>query len=279
MIFTQKNWEKFCKKISDENLISIPLKECFNKPITERIVCLKHDVETNVFKAFKIAEIESKYGHRGSYYVQAYLLNNESNIKLLTKMQDMGHEVTYHHDVMDSNNGDINKAFDEFNSNLELFEINGFNIVTVCQHGNPVIERTGYTSNRDFFRNENIQQRFEKISDVMVNFPAKARITYDYYSDAGRKFKLIYDPINNDIINSDQKNISYENLDELISEVVNKRNNFIISIHPHRWTKTAIESIIKDKAFRIIKVLANGSMKISFIKRIAGKYYYLAKKI
>ena len=71
MIFVYKKWEAFCQKLSQEGIHSIPAKDvCAD--IHEYLV-LKHDVETDVKKAFRMATIETKHGHQGTFYVQAYL--------------------------------------------------------------------------------------------------------------------------------------------------------------------------------------------------------------
>lgn len=276
MIFTYKKWDVFCKKLSDFGISSIPAREVSG--IVKNYLTLKHDVETNVKKAFIIAEIEHRYGHRGSYYVQAYLLNDSENIKILKKMQQMGHEISYHYDVMDSNKGNIDCAIKEFEKNKQKFEKNGFDLVTVCQHGNPVVERIGYTSNRDFFRKKEVQEKYSSISDIMVNFKEKANTEYSYFSDAGRKFKRIFDPINNDINDSSDNDVVYENLEELFKELKND-GSYILSTHPHRWTKSITVYIVKTLMFKVLRFTAKIMMKIPFAKKIMSRYYYLAKKI
>ena len=133
MIFVYKAWERFCGKLSRNGIYSIAA--CNVSDRLAGYLVLKHDVETNVRSAFRIAEIEHRYGHCGSYYVQINLLQDVGNIELLQKMQEMGHEISYHHDVMDSNRGDIGQAVKEFEENRLLFEKNGFPVLTVCQHG------------------------------------------------------------------------------------------------------------------------------------------------
>lgn len=276
MIFTYKKWDNFCSRLIKADIKSIPANKVGKSD--QKYLVLKHDVETDVRKAYKMAQIEANYGHRGSYYVQAYLMQDKDNIKLLSEMQDMGHEISYHYDVLDSNKGNIDKAISEFEKNKTIFEQNGFILKTVCQHGNPVIERIGYTSNRDFFRNPKVKEKYPEISDIMVNFKQKHKTDYLYYSDAGRKFKLIFDPINNDVINSDDKNIPYENLDELYT-VISKGGNIIISTHPHRWCNSAVIYTLKCGVFKLVKFCAKLLMKIPFCKKIMSRYYYLAKKI
>ena len=108
MIFTHKKWATFCAKLAARGFVSIPA--CQVTADLGNYLVLKHDVETDVAKALQIAEIEHQYGHCGSYYVQAYLLSDPKNIQMLQKMQKMGHEISYHYDVMDSCKGDLNLA-------------------------------------------------------------------------------------------------------------------------------------------------------------------------
>lgn len=278
MIFIYKKWEAFCKRLQENEITSITIADCFKRG-NQRFLVLKHDVETNVNKAYELAKIENKYGHKGTYYVQAYLLDNVRNIGVLKKMQEMGHEISYHYDVMDSNKGNIEKAIEEFKSNITRFEENGFQIRTLCQHGNPLVERMGYTSNRDFFRAEKVQQLYGEMCDVMVDLKLKANIEYDYYSDAGRKFKLIFDPITNDIVNSDNKNVPYSNLDMLYEAILNTKNNAIISIHPHRWSSSIVIYFTKAMIFKCAKTVVKVLILIPIFRKLMGRFYYIAKKM
>lgn len=279
MIFIYKKWERFCAELAKKDMHSVTARSVAEQEVNDVYIVLKHDVETNVSKAYRMAEIEQKYRHHGSYYVQAYLMEDEKNVDLLKKMSDMGHEVSYHYDVMDACKGNMNDAIQQFTENVKIFEENGFSIKTVCQHGNPVAERVGYNSNRDFFRNARVQKLFPEMSDIMVDFQTKASTDYSYFSDAGRKFNLIYDPINNDIVKSDDKNIPFDNLTKVLEYLVNQKESCIISTHPHRWTKSKGEYILKDVFFKVVKKVAKVLLHIPFMKKLMSRYYYLAKKI
>lgn len=276
MNFVYKHWDHFCRKLQEKGRYSIPA--CEVNADSGKYLVLKHDVETDVSHAFKIAEIEQRYGHRGSYYVQAYLLEKEENVALLKQMQQMGHEISYHYDVMDSCNGNLEAAMKEFEKNCKMFENKGFPVITVCQHGNPIVERNGYHSNRDFFRNAQVQTRYPKLSDIMVNYKEQRNTEYLYFSDAGRMFKLIYDPINNDIVNSDDKNVPFTDLEALLEGLSLDIGN-IISIHPHRWTNSETLYVLKHGVFKGIKTTAKLLVKVPALKKIMSRYYYLAKKI
>lgn len=277
-MFLYRDWDDFCCELSKRGFTNLTASMLLNHKPDSQFVLLKHDVETNSQKALDLALIENEYSLIGTYYVQAYLLNSSKNISILKHIQELGHEVSYHHDVMDSNKGNMQKAINEFERNVELFENNGFSVDTVCQHGNPVIERSGYTSNRDFFRDANIAGRYEHISDIMVNFGSRLGKEYKYISDAGYGWKIIYDPENNDIINSDDKNIALDTLDSVL-EVMRSGSSVILSTHPHRWYRNERIAKTKNGVFKIIKAIARAMLLIPFMRKLMERFYYLAKKI
>ncbi len=276
-MFVYNKWEVFCKKLSEKGIHSITADSAL-KNGDKRFLILKHDVETNPSKALDLARIENKYGHCSVYYVQAYLLDSKENIEILKNIKELGHEVSYHHDVMDSNSGNLEKAIEEFEKNKEIFEKNGFIINTVCQHGNPVAQRKGYTSNRDFFRNEEISEKFGEIAEIMVNYRKKTNVDFKYISDAGYGWKIIYDPETNDIIDSSDKDIKLADLDMVFNFVLNE-NAVIVSTHPHRWNSNLFSAVAKTIVFKTIRITARILIKIPFINKIMSKFYFLAKKI
>lgn len=279
MIFVFKKWESFCKELAQKNMRSVCASDVAEGRAGGRYIILKHDVETNVSRAYEMAKIEHHYGHRGSYYVQAYLMDDGKNILLLQDMQKMGHEISYHYDVMDACRGNLDNAIQTYEENAALFEQNGFHLRTVCQHGNPVIERKGYTSNRDFFRSDKVQALFPQVSDVMVDFARKARTRFLYFSDAGRRFQLIHDPMNNDIINSDDKNILFQDLNALSRYLDGAEESAIISTHPHRWMRSPVSYMARNMAFRAARLAAKLLLHVPGAKKIMSRYYYLAKKL
>lgn len=276
-MFVYNEWDNFLKKLSENGIHSISADSAL-KNRKKQFLILKHDVETNPSKALDLARIENKYGHCGVYYVQAYLLNNQKNIEILQKIKDLGHEVSYHHDVMDSNSGNLEKALEEFNKNKDLFENNGFIINTVCQHGNPVAQRNGYTSNRDFFRSEAVKKKFGYIAEIMVDYRKKTNVDFRYISDAGYGWKVIYDPETNDIVDSSDKDIKLENLDKVLDFLLSE-SAIIISTHPHRWNSNIFNAAAKTIVFKTIRITTRILRKIPFINKIMSKFYFLAKKI
>ena len=276
MYFIYSEWDNYCLQLAKKGIFGISAREVYDVGKDHEYIVLKHDVESNPSKALKMAKIEAKYGHKGSYYIQAYLLQKK-NLSILKKISKLGHEVSYHHDVMDFCKGNIDEAMEVFLKNKLIFEQFGFDVKTVCQHGNPIVNRQGYNSNRDFFRSKEVQEKYPEIADIMVDFKNKANTEYEYISDAGMGFKIIFDPINNDIIPSDDKNIPLKDCSEVLKFIEGKR--VIVSTHPHRWTNNICSSILKRFVFKTIRAIAKLCYKIPFAKKIMEKHYYLAKKL
>ncbi len=271
-MFIYSVWDEICKEIS-KNLNTITVNQILNQS-TPKWIAIKHDVETNVAKAFEIAKIEAKYDIKATYYVQADLL--DENYKLLQGISALGHEVTYHYDVLDANDGDIEKSIEEFLYNIKKFNKYGFNVQTVCPHGNPVIIRNGWNSNKDFFRDEKVVRLFPNILDMVVQLPKKLTYSYTYISDAGYGWKQIANIKDNDVIN--HGDLKIKDYKELL-KIINTQESVVLSAHPHRWEKSSLKFLYNVYVFKVLRFTARQASSVPMLKKILSKYYYLAKKI
>jgi hypothetical protein len=272
-MFIYSIWDDICRDISN-NYNTITIDKILEQSNKTKWIVIKHDVETNVPKALSLAKIEAKYNIKATYFVQADLV--EKNYKILQEIQNLGHEVTYHYDVLDANDGDYQKASKEFEKNIVLFQKYGFEVKTVCPHGNPVMIRDDWNSNKDFFRDKNIKEKFSNILDMVVDLPNKIDYNYTYISDAGYGFKEIVNISDNDIQNGGD--IDIKNHKELL-KLISTKDNVIISTHPHRWESSAFKFIYRTYIFKVLRIIARTVSKIPILKNIISRYYYLAKKI
>ena len=272
-IFTYRSWDKICDILS-KNYDCILARDILDYDNNNGWMVVKHDVETDVEKSLIIARIEASYGIRSTYYVQSSLLKD--NLDLLRQIKDLGHDVTYHYDVLDANNGDFDLAISEFRKTVILFNKNGFNVDTVCPHGNPILDRKGWSSNKDFFRNDVVSSNFPEILDIVVHLPERLGVRYCYVSDASYKFKKIANIHDNDI-----RNLG----DDIIPDIHNfliknkKNDSMIISTHPHRWESNAIKFLFRRSLFIILRFVARQLNHFIFFRRIMSRYYYFSKKI
>ena len=272
-MFLYSDWQKICKFLSND-FNCIRSDQILDQPENKKWIVIKHDVETNVKKALDIAIIESQHNICSTYYVQAYLLKN--NKKDLLKISSLGHEVTYHYDVLDSNKGNFELATSEFKNTINIFNEMNLDVNTICPHGNPVYNRSGWSSNKDFFRNKKIVELFPNIIDIVVQLPDLLNYSYIYLSDASYNWKKIKNIESNDIKNDGDEII--KNYDVFFN-IISKTNNLIISSHPHRWEKSTAKMYIKIYRFKIVRYLAIFLLKFSLINKVFSKFYYLAKKI
>lgn len=277
-MFYYKNWDYFCRIISLDSRVKCTASESLKLQSGCHFIVLKHDVEANVSKALKLAEIEHKYGIKGSYYVQAFLLKDRGNIAALKKMQDMGHEISYHYDVLDANSGDYVKAEKDFNYWLDYFRAEGFYFSTICQHGNPIKKRIGYHSNRDFFRDSHIKSKYSYLVDMVVDYSRYINDCYIYISDAGYLWKHIVDPETNDI-NKNSLTLPIGNFKKLLQYIGHTGCSIILSTHPHRWEKSKCKIYCKILIFKILRFGARKLERIPFVYRIFSRFYFIAKRI
>lgn len=274
MRFTYSTWDTFCRNLAENNIISVTARTLLNtvsdgKQLS-RFINLKHDVESYPQRALDLARIEAKYGHKATYYVQDSLMIH-NNLSLFNEIKNLGHEVSYHHEVIDVASGDIKDAIDIYKSRVDKFEKYGFNVTTVCQHGNPVSE----FDNRDFFRSELVQKLFPFQADIMVDFMSKIGQKYIYISDAGMSFKEILDPC---MPHSEVKEIGDTNyvLRLLIS---NPTDSFIISSHPHRYNKNYYIAILRKGLFKTIRFFAKPLLRIPLLREFVFKHSSITKYI
>ncbi|MEM6686250.1 MAG: hypothetical protein AAF617_10745 [Bacteroidota bacterium] len=272
MDFTYSQLQKICAEVVKIKK-TITAQEIPNA-IDDSWVIFKHDVETNVEKALKMATIEAEHGIKATYYVQGYLL--EDNVAALQKIADLGHEVTYHYDVLDANKGDYTAARQEFVDYVNAFEKHGFKVNTICPHGNPVMIRNGWNSNKDFFRKKEIAEEFNTMLDVVVQLPTLLNGPYTYISDAGFQFQIIRNVENNDIKNDGDIHIN--SIQDFV-KIIQENQKIIFSTHPHRWKQSKIATVINKLKFKLVRSVAVFLAKSPAIKKILSRFYYLAKKI
>ena len=277
-MFYYKNWDNFCRKLVESGVTLCTAEESLKLEKGTRFVVLKHDVETFVPNAYKLAKIEHKYGIKGSYYVQAYLMNDDENVRLLQEMQSWGHEISYHYDVLDAHAGDYEAAEKDFVEKSNVFANAGFKYGTICQHGNPVKNRVGYTSNRDFFRHKEIRSRYPQWVDMVVDYSKYAVSAYKYISDASYRWNIITEPETNDL-HPEVKNMRIGGFDKLFTLIEGSKESFIVSTHPHRWMDKAWKIQTKIAVFRVVRNTVMVARHIPGVEWLLNKFYFLAKKI
>ena len=69
-------------------------------------VIIRHDVDRLAARALNLAEIESNFGIKSTFYFRIKTFQPE----IVTKMHSMGHEIGYHYECLSDANGDEETA-------------------------------------------------------------------------------------------------------------------------------------------------------------------------
>ena len=267
---TLKAWENICKFVSDSYRVG-SVADYIADPNNIKII-FKHDVECDPMRALHMAEIENRLGVKATYYFQADVAFNNQDI--LKKIADLNHEIAYHYDVMDAQSGNIGLAIKEFEENMIKFRSLGYVVKTVCPHGNPLMQRVGWTSNKDFFRNDLVKNNYLGVFDVVVQSKDMFENGFSYITDAGYSWKLVASINENDRIQSEDKELS-----DLKKYVIDSnRFPIIISSHPHRWLSNCLQAFLKKVIFKAARKLSRILSKVPVLHKFMSKFYFVARK-
>lgn len=272
-MITFEKYREFLTELSDQGVHSVRVDQLAERESVPSLLVIKHDVESDIPQAMVLARIEAQCGHFTTYYFQGDLLLQKEAADIVREISELGHEVAYHYDVLDACDGDYVKAAEEFDRYKSLIEeYSGQNLRTVCPHGNPTKVRKGWRSNKDFFRADEIRQRYPDIMDIVVDF-AELMPKGTYLSDAGFKLRRISDISGNDVSNesaiADGIAVDWSDVGRLAAET----NGVLLSVHSHRLRRKQISLVFMRMRMDILRAGYRLAKNIPFVKAIASKYY------
>jgi len=275
---TYKEYIAFCQKIRCMGVPLYTVAEACDKinDLHKQFIIIKHDVESNPEKALKISKIEQQIGINTTYYVHSFFLKNPKAVAYLSQIKNMGHEIGYHFDVLDNNDGDRLRAIQEFREALSCFADNGFPVKTTCPHGNPIKKRVGYSSNKDFFLDPEIRRLFSEVVDVYITFPEMFDKSYVYITDA--KYSYFYRDAKTTKTDATEELIPLDGTNEIF-RMIKDGQSMIISTHSHRYFKYACFGVMRRFLYKTAKYTANMLSRVRWGKYLLDKFYFLAKKI
>lgn len=136
---------------------------------------LRHDVDRRPSNALKMARLENSFGIQSTYYFR--INRGVFQSEIIREIDELGHEVGYHYEVLDKAHGRVSRAERIFIDELErlraLTEVS-----TACMHGNPLSP----WDNREFWRHYTLSQ-FDLIGEAYISFMEKDLF---YVTDTGR---------------------------------------------------------------------------------------------
>ena len=196
---------------------------------SSNVVVLRHDVDRLPENSLRFANIQSDFGIRGSYYFR--VLTEIWEEEIINEISEMGHEIGYHYETMDTANGDMDKAWDLFRWNLDKFR-KLVDVKTVCMHGSP----------RSKFDNRDLWKKYDYRTLGIIGEPY-----YDidfnevfYLTDTGRRWDGWKVSVRDKVPQQEKwirDGLVYHTTDDIIEAL--KNNTFpdkaMFTFHPQRW--------------------------------------------
>jgi hypothetical protein len=253
--FTIKKYLELINAISNAGYTFQTFEEFVTQP-KERSVVLRHDVDDKKLNSLAFAKLQADLKIKGTYYFRTVPQSFDENV--IRQIHDLGHEIGYHYENMDSCKGNVDNAHKEFCRNLGDF--NRISPVkTICMHGSPLSKY----DNRDIWKKYN----YKELGIVAEPY---FDIDFDrtfYITDTGRRWDgnkvSIRDKVmaEKPITNRDFLARKYHSTDDIISDL--SSDNFpqrvMFTFHPQRWndsflpwTKEIITQNIKNQVKRFL---------------------------
>jgi len=176
--FIHPEYERFLDRLTTRNVV--PLRE-FAHGAGD--MALRHDVDSRLDSALELAELESRRGLRATYFVlhTAPYWPDRSLLARLSKLQDLGHEVGFHNDLVTLQLVHGRNAGAILGHELDRLRSAGLEIVGAAAHGSPWCHRLGFHNNYVFRGWDEPQPGFPRRDVPEQLDPAAFGLEYEAY--------------------------------------------------------------------------------------------------
>ena len=233
--FTIDSYQKLLVALQKSGYEFLPYKDFQIQPFDEnkKRITLRHDVDARKENSLLFAKIQHSMNIRSTYYFRTVTQSYDE--KIIKEIAALGHEIGYHYETMDTSKGNIDKAYDEFCSNLAMFR-RIVPVTTICMHGSPLSR----------FDNRDIWQKYDY---RQLGLTAEPYFDLDfnqtfYLTDTGRRWDGVKVNMRDKAVGSNKcsnpdflKRI-YKSTGSIIKDIENGvlPNQIMMTFHPQRWT-------------------------------------------
>ena len=247
------------RDIEGTNMSFLKNKEKHTSEVENKHIILRHDVDLLPKNSLKFAIIQSKLGIKGTYYFRS--VPESWNENIIKEIKTLGHEVGYHYENMDTCNGDIDKAWDDFRYHLDKLR-KLVEVKTICMHGSP----------RSKFDNKEIWNKYDYRSFEIIGEPYYD-INFDemfYLTDTGRRWDGWKTSVRDKVTQQGlwvKQGLTFHSTQDIIEAVaagktssgVDVPSKIMFTVHPQRWSddkllwlKELLFQGVKNQVKRII---------------------------
>jgi len=257
MDFTVKKYRLLLDSMISNGYSFYAFKDSLNSYFKKSIV-LRHDVDLLPQNSLLFAKIQAGLGISGTYYFRAVPESWDEGI--IKEIRDLGHEVGYHYENMDTCNGDVNKAWDDFRLHLDRLR-KLVDVKTICMHGSP----------RSKFDNKEIWNKYDYRSLDIIGEPYYD-VNFDkvfYLTDTGRRWDGWKSSVRDKVPQQDQwlkQGLVFHSTNDIIKASFANQlpESIMFTMHPQRWSKGGIpwfkEFVLQNLKNQVKKMMiANNS--------------------
>jgi hypothetical protein len=245
--FTLNKYRKFCQFLKDQDYPFFTIKEYLELKeagcIPARFIIIRHDVDRWLYNSARMAEEEQKMGIRSTYYFRYPATFHPDMMQYISRL---GHEIGYHYEVVSKNKGDLNRAMEQFITELSQFR-SFIQVHTICMHGDPL---SPY-DNRTLWNTHHFED-FGVIGEAYLSLS-----NLQYFTDTGRTWagnRTIYD-----VLPGFMPEYKLTCTDDLISWIRSTSPpHLYLTVHPERWAPDPLRYLVSwsmDLMVNIGKVL------------------------
>lgn len=181
---------------------------------------LRFDVERDLEHHRHIAQVLADSGFRGTFYFHTRRPCYEP--KTLHAIAEMGHEVGFHHECLDRCHGDFDRARDLFHREVELFRRDGFELLTVCGHGEAGLPKRGYKFNWELF---------DRFPDLLRDLNIRGEVYH---------WKRDHLPLY-----ATDTYSSYREFEQVLDRAQDDPRIMMVLVHLHRWRRNILSTAME----------------------------------
>jgi hypothetical protein len=187
-------------------------------------------VDLRPLNSLRFAKEEKEIGAKASYYFRA--VPESWDEEIITEITKLGHEIGYHYESLTTCNGDMQKAYNDFKTNLEKLRKLA-PVSTICMHGSP---RSPYDS-KDIWKT----YKYTDLGIIGEPYLSTDFSKMLYLTDTGRRwdgYKVsVRDKVEGYQEEWNAKGWSFHSTDNIIDAIQGNRlpDQLMITTHPQRW--------------------------------------------
>ena len=233
MDFTINKYKELVSALKDAGYEFMTFAEYAEGRRADKLVMMRHDVDRQVERARRLAEVESEMRVRASYYFREKFIDDRDEIRYI---ESLGHEVGYHYEELVAEKGDVDKAYARFARNVKKMR-QVVDVRTITMHGSPMSR----FDSKDMWRVYDYK-KLGLIGEPQIDVDWNEMV---YLTDTGRSWNGVSrrDKVLEMVSEWKAKGWVYDKTDDVIGALKEGRfpSCVIMTTHPQRWTDNVWE--------------------------------------